>query len=99
MISAPQYLCQLAQVSLEQVDNSCETVVSGCGAGVQLKAQVFSQHLVPGSIVEISRKGSLISCDAVILNGTCLVFESRNSFFYLLLFIFCLFSFIILILP
>ena len=57
-----------------------------------MKKKVFeeikSEHLVPGDVIELSSEHEmLMSCDAVLLNGTCIVNESMltgKKVFYLI---------------
>ncbi|KAM3931840.1 putative cation-transporting ATPase 13A4 [Leptodactylus fuscus] len=38
-------------------------------------SQVESRHLVPGDVIVLSGKGFYMSCDAILINGTCVVNE------------------------
>ncbi|XP_075717875.1 putative cation-transporting ATPase 13A4 [Rhinoderma darwinii] len=38
-------------------------------------SQVESRHLVPGDVIVLSGKGFFMSCDAILINGTCVVNE------------------------
>ena len=50
--------------------------VSVC-RGEDVFDEVISKYLVPGDVIEIpSTHESMMSCDAVLLNGTCIVNES-----------------------
>lgn len=38
--------------------------------------EVLSDCLVPGDIIEVPRHGCVLQCDAVLVNGICIVNES-----------------------
>jgi P-type E1-E2 ATPase len=37
---------------------------------------VHSDMLVPGDVIEVPRRGCVMQCDAVLINGNCIVNES-----------------------
>ena len=43
-----------------------------------------SEDLVPGDIIEIPRNGCIMQCDAVLIDGNCIVNESMLTGIYLL---------------
>lgn len=40
------------------------------------KEEIFSTELVPGDVMVIPLNGTIMPCDAVLINGTCIVNES-----------------------
>ena len=42
----------------------------------RLSHEIYSINLVPGDVIEIPANGCLMSCDAVLVSGTCIVNES-----------------------
>jgi P-type E1-E2 ATPase len=42
----------------------------------RLSQEIDSINLVPGDVIEIPANGCLMSCDAVLVSGTCIVNES-----------------------
>lgn len=38
---------------------------------------VAASHLVPGDVIEVPAQGCVMPCDAVLLNGLCIVNESN----------------------
>ena len=45
---------------------------------------ISSAHLVPGDIIELSKYGGIVVCDAVLLTGNCIVNESMLTGKYLI---------------
>ena len=44
---------------------------------------VTSEELVPGDVLVIPPKGSLVHCDAVLISGNCIVNESMLTGIYI----------------
>lgn len=53
--------------------HSAETVIVYRGNGRY--EEIPSCNLVPGDVIEIPRNGCTMQCDAVLLNGSCIVNE------------------------
>lgn len=49
---------------------------------VTVQVDVTSEELVPGDVLVIPPKGSLVHCDAVLISGNCIVNESMLTGIY-----------------
>ncbi|XP_046580433.1 polyamine-transporting ATPase 13A3-like [Haliotis rubra] len=54
---------------------SSSTIVTVCRGG-DVYEDISSEDLVPGDVIEVPRHGCMMQCDAVLINGNCIVNES-----------------------